>query len=153
MNVETMIRMLPTDIQTKIYSMVVNMRKPLYVSDELMEEISGHTGMLLNILKNTQILDSSYTYVKYTNLSLLTYYLVMTLSDNSECCDGNDSNRFGFLFRSDGVAFIDMINFEMFLIYDEIHLTKTLLIISKCWALMSVKQRLNAHSLLLNKIV
>tara|TARA_Y100000389_G_C17330698_1_gene447927 strand:+ start:150 stop:587 length:438 start_codon:yes stop_codon:yes gene_type:complete len=145
--------MLPTDIQTKIYGMVVNMRKPLYVSYELMEEVSGHTGMLLNILKKTQILNSSYMHVKYTNLSLLTYYLVITLSDKKECCDGNDSDRLGVSFSSDGVEFNGTINFEMFLIYDEIHLTKILLIISKCWALMCVKQRLRSYKVLTNNIL
>jgi hypothetical protein len=135
--------MLPTDIQMKIYEMVVNMRKPLYISDELMKEVSGHSGMLFNILKKTQLINSSYIHVKYTNLSLLTYYLIIILTDksNDKTCDGN--NR--CLFNSD---FIGIINFELFLIYNEIQLTKLLLIITKCWDLMCVKQRLRAHKFL-----
>ena len=151
MNTHQLIHSLPIDLQRKIYSLVMESRKPKLVSDALMEEVNEHMGLLFNILKRTHMNQSIYTHVRYTNVSLLIYYLVWILNDECFSFDSEPTHNLKLLFNND-VEDIRTINYERFLIHDELQATNTLLLIRKCWNMMSVKQRLKSHELLIHVI-
>lgn len=146
---DVLIRTLPTDIQSYILSLVIDLRKPKTISIDLMEEVSFHTGLLFNILKKTIILESIYIHVRYTNVSLLAYYLVWILNDEHPTFESNVTDNLRFLFNDD-IEYIKSINFETFLIYDYTQLTKIMVFVLKCWMLMCVKKRLKAHRILIS---
>ena len=145
---DLLINTLPTDIQEKIHDLVLKLRQPKTISTNLMEEVTSHTGLLLNILKNIYINQSMYIHIRYTNVSLLAYYLVWILNDERLTFESNVNENVIGLFNQDN-EYIHNINFETFLIYSEIQVTKMMVLIRKCWLLMCVKKRLKAHRLLI----
>ena len=145
---DLLINTLPTDIQEKIHHLVIKLRQPRTISTNLMEEVTTHAGLLFNILKKTQINQSMYIHVRYTNVSLLAYYLVWILNDERFTFESNVTENVICLFNQDN-EYIHNINFETFLIYSEIQVTKMMVLIRKCWLLMCVKKRLKAHRLLI----
>ena len=144
---DLLINMLPTDIQEKIHHLVIILRQPKTISTNLMEDVTTHAGLLLNILKKTQINQSMYIHVRYTNVSLLAYCLVWILNDERFTFDSNVTENVICLFNRDS-EYIHQINFKTFLIYNEIQVTKMMILIRKCWMLMCVRKRLKTHRLL-----
>jgi hypothetical protein len=143
---DVLISTLPTDIQNYILSLVIDLRKPKTISIDLMEEVSFHTGLLFNILKKTFILESIYMHVRYANVSLLAYYLVLILNDDQPTFKSNVTDSVMRLLFND---YETNINFETFLVYEHTQLTTLLFLIRKCWIAMCVNKRLKAYRLLI----
>tara|TARA_Y100000389_G_scaffold161732_1_gene164275 strand:- start:2839 stop:3285 length:447 start_codon:yes stop_codon:yes gene_type:complete len=140
---DRLIQNLPHDIQKKILTSVVAMRKPKVISVELMDEISFHSGLLNNIFKKTQIIDVANYHLRYINISLLAYYFVWVINDESfEITSYND----------EGFKFNEQIHLEYFIIHNELNLINILLLLRKCWLLMCLKERLKMHKQLTKNI-
>ena len=141
---DRLIQNLPHDIQNKILTSVVAMRKPKVISVELMDEISFHSGLLYNILKKTQIIDVANYHLRYINISLLAYYFVWVINDESfEITSYND----------EGFRFNEKIHLEYFIIHNELNLINILLLVRKCWLFMCLKERLKMHKQLTKNII
>ena len=141
---DRLIQKLPFDIQNKIFILVEALRKPKVISTELMDEVSFHSGLLYNILRNTQIIDVANYHLRYINISLLAYYFVWVINDESfEITSYNDKG-----FRVD-----DKIHLEYFIIHNELNLINILFLIRKCWLFMCLKERLNMHKQLTKNVI
>ena len=132
---EVLMNSLPDDLQNKIYCSVQSLRKPKVISPDLMDEVSLHSGLLNNILRNTHInYYSMHYHMRYLNISLLAYYFVWVLNDES------------FDLKSmEGDLITNKISLESFIIHNESQFLNILLLIRKCWLFMSSKERLKMH--------
>lgn len=143
----SLIDKLSYDLQQYIYEMVLELRKPKKVNNELLSEIMNHKGLFLNIIDNTPLVDSTNYMIRYQHWSILLCRFIYILNDGHSINSGKINPYVFLLFEGltrEEICKIDVIT--VYRVYNEDSLYTIIQMLLRCWYLMSTPKRIRVHS-------